>query len=97
MQRSKKVAKRATSSGLKAAVHRAKPLSRTGVLERMFTLAFGRLVHPRVWEDPVVDMKALEIGPGHQVIAIASGGLSLTDPAASLRSISTARILRSGD
>src|ERR1700722_7781615 len=70
-------ARRVTSAGLKAAVHRSKPLSRAGVLERLFTLAFKRLVYPQIWEDPVVDMKALDIGPGHEVIAIASGGCNV--------------------
>ena len=69
--------RRATSAGLKAAVHRSKPLTRAGVLERLFTLAFERLVYPQIWEDPVVDMAALDIGPGHQVIAIASGGCNV--------------------
>jgi S-adenosylmethionine-diacylglycerol 3-amino-3-carboxypropyl transferase len=69
--------RRATSAGLKAAVHRSKPLSRAGVLERLFTLAFEHLVYPQIWEDPVVDMAALEIGPGHEVIAIASGGCNV--------------------
>jgi S-adenosylmethionine-diacylglycerol 3-amino-3-carboxypropyl transferase len=69
--------RRVTSAGLKAAVHRSKPLSRAGVLERLFTLAFERLVYPQIWEDPVVDMKALDIGPGHQVIAIASGSCNV--------------------
>src|SRR5271167_874838 len=78
--------RRATSAGLKAAVHRSKPLSRAGVLERMFTLAFSQLVYPQIWEDPVVDMAALGIGPGHEVIAIASGGCNvlsylIADPA----------------
>jgi len=69
--------RRATSAGLKAAVHRSKPLSRAGALERLFTLAFEHLVYPQIWEDPVVDMAALEIGPGHEVIAIASGGCNV--------------------
>ena len=66
-----------TTAGLKAAVHRSRPLSRAGVLERLFTMAFKRLVYPQIWEDPVVDMKALDIGPGHEVIAIASGGCNV--------------------
>ena len=74
---SSKAMSKATGAGLKAAVHRAKPLSRAGVLERMFTLAFSKLVYPQIWEDPVVDTKALEIGPGHAVIAIASGGCNV--------------------
>ncbi len=77
MRRSTKTVRKATGAGLKAAVHRAKPLSRSGVLERMFTFAFSKLVYPQIWEDPVVDMKALEIGPGHEVIAIASGGCNV--------------------
>ena len=86
VRQSTKAARRATSTGLKAAVHRSKPLSRAGVLERVFTLAFRRLVYPQIWEDPVVDMRALEIKPGHQVIAIASGGCNvlsylIADPA----------------
>jgi len=74
---STKAVRKTTGAGLRAAVHRAKPLSRAGVLERMFTFAFSKLVYPQIWEDPVVDMKALEIGPGHDVIAIASGGCNV--------------------
>jgi S-adenosylmethionine-diacylglycerol 3-amino-3-carboxypropyl transferase len=55
-------------------VHRSDPLSRAGILERIFTFAFKSLVYPQIWEDPVVDMRALDIGPEHEVIAIASGG-----------------------
>jgi S-adenosylmethionine-diacylglycerol 3-amino-3-carboxypropyl transferase len=74
---STKAARQATGAGLRAAVHRAKPLSRAGVLERMFTLAFSKLVYPQIWEDPIVDMKALEIRSEHDVIAIASGGCNV--------------------
>ncbi len=74
---STKAVRKATDARLKAAVHRARPLTRAGVLERMFTFAFSKLVYPQIWEDPVVDMKALEIGPGHEVIAIASGGCNV--------------------
>lgn len=77
MTHSADAVRKTTDAGLKAAVHRAKPLSRAGLLERMFTLAFSKLVYPQIWEDPVVDMKALEIGPGCQVIAIASGGCNV--------------------
>ena len=77
MRQSTNTARRVTSAGLKAAVHRSKPFTRSGLLERLFTLAFERLVYPQIWEDPVVDMKALDIGSGHQVIAIASGGCNV--------------------
>ncbi len=67
-------AQRATAMELGVAVHRSRALSREGVLERLFTLAFRGLVYPQIWEDPVVDMDALALGPGDRVATIASGG-----------------------
>ena len=77
MRHSTKAVRKATEDALRVVVHRAKPLSRAGVLERMFTAAFSKLVYPQIWEDPVVDMKALEIDPDCEVIAIASGGCNV--------------------
>ena len=74
MQQLARAAQRATGQGLKAAVHRSKPLSRAGVLERLFTIAFRGLVYPQIWEDPIVDIEALAIAPGDRIITIASGG-----------------------
>ena len=74
MQQSVRAARRATEEGLRTAVHRSKPLSRAGVLERLFTVAFRGLVYPQIWEDPVVDLEALELGRKDRVITIASGG-----------------------
>lgn len=74
MQQLARAARRATGEGLKAAVHRNRPLSRAGVLERLFTIAFRGLVYPQIWEDPVVDIEALAIAPGDRIITIASGG-----------------------
>ena len=68
---------RATNDGLKAAVHRHKPLSRGGLQERLFTFAFRQLVYPQIWEDPDVDREALQLGANHRVIAIASGGCNV--------------------
>ena len=59
------------------AVHRHRRFSVDGVLERIFTLAFNGLVYPQIWEDPVVDMAAMEIEPHHHVVAIASGGCNV--------------------
>ena len=56
------------------AVHRNRPWSIDGVLERMFTFAFRDLVYPQIWEDPRVDMAALEITPTSRLVTIASGG-----------------------
>ena len=77
MRESTKAVRKATGAHLKAAVHRAKPLTRAGALERLFTFAFSKLVYPQIWEDPVVDMAALDIGPGREVVAIASGGCNV--------------------
>ena len=59
------------------AVHRNRMLSFEGVLERIFSLAFRGLVYPQIWEDPVVDMAAMEIKPHHHVVTIASGGCNV--------------------
>jgi S-adenosylmethionine-diacylglycerol 3-amino-3-carboxypropyl transferase len=54
-----------------------KTTSRRGLLERLFALAFDGLVYAQIWEDPVVDMEALEIDGRTRLIAIASGGCNL--------------------
>ena len=66
-----------TRANLTQAVHRAEPLSREGILERAFTAAFSGLVYPQIWEDPVVDMEALALGPDKRLITIASGGCNV--------------------
>jgi S-adenosylmethionine-diacylglycerol 3-amino-3-carboxypropyl transferase len=77
MTPSTRVIKRATHEGLSAAVHQNKALSKSGVLERMFTFAFQHLVYPQIWEDPLVDMEALRIGSDDRIAAIASGGCNV--------------------
>lgn len=52
-------------------------LSKDGLLERLFTFLFRGLVYPQIWEDPEVDMAALELGPGKRMITIASGGCNM--------------------
>ncbi|HMN86835.1 MAG TPA: DUF3419 family protein, partial [Bauldia sp.] len=67
----------ASPDGLKQAVHRARPASTEGLLERLFTFAFRHLVYPQIWEDPEVDLAALALGPGSRVVTIASGGCNV--------------------
>jgi len=72
---------------LGGAVHRNAASSLDGLLERLFTLAFSGLVYPQIWEDPAIDMEAMEIEPNHHIVAIASGGCNVlsylvADPAA---------------
>ncbi|SFG04309.1 S-adenosylmethionine-diacylglycerol 3-amino-3-carboxypropyl transferase [Novosphingobium sp. CF614] len=57
------------------------------LLDKAFAMAFKGLVYAQIWEDPVADMAALEIGPESRVITIASGGCNAlsyltADPAA---------------
>ena len=56
------------------------------LLDRAFAFAFKGLVYAQIWEDPVVDMAALEIAPDHRIVTIASGGCNalsylVADPA----------------
>ena len=66
-----------TSSPLKQAAVRGSRVSRQGVLERLFALVFDGLVYPQIWEDPVVDMAAMDIQPDHHIVAITSGGCNI--------------------
>lgn len=52
-------------------------LSKEGLLERAFAFAFRGLVYAQIWEDPVVDMEALQIRPDSHIVTIASGGCNV--------------------
>lgn len=71
------ITRRRSKALVGAAVHRHPPLSRAGLSERLFTHAFSGLVYPQIWEDPVVDMEAMALAPGHHIVAIASGGCNI--------------------
>jgi S-adenosylmethionine-diacylglycerol 3-amino-3-carboxypropyl transferase len=62
---------------LRSAVHRHKAASRQGLQERLFTLLFSGLVYPQIWEDPLIDLEAMQLQPGEHVVAIASGGCNV--------------------
>ncbi|MXN66044.1 DUF3419 family protein [Stappia sp. GBMRC 2046] len=67
----------ASRKRLGSAVHRSKATSRDGILERLFTFAFKGLVYPQIWEDPEVDLRALDLKPGTRMVTIASGGCNV--------------------
>ena len=77
MTQSVRALRRETAVQLNMAVHRSRALSRAGFLERLFTFAFRGLVYPQIWEDPLVDMAALEIRPSDHLVAIASGSCNV--------------------
>lgn len=59
------------------AVYQSSALSLAGLSERLFALLFSGLVYPQIWEDPAVDMDAMQLGEGHRVVTIASGGCNI--------------------
>lgn len=77
MSRTLRASQPATADLLQEAVHQSPTLSVAGLRERLFALAFRRLVYAQVWEDPRVDMEALAIGPDSRIVAIASGGCNV--------------------
>ncbi|MGB0658559.1 MAG: DUF3419 family protein [Mangrovicoccus sp.] len=62
---------------LSGAVHQNASLSRTGLLERLFSNLFTGLVYAQIWEDPVVDMEALALTSDDHLVCIASGGCNM--------------------
>ena len=56
---------------LKNAVYANK--NEISIHDRLFAFWFERLVYPQIWEDPVVDLKALNLKPTDHLITIASG------------------------
>ena len=65
------------SGQLRDAVCRSRAASWEGVSERLFAFVFRGLVYPQIWEDPELDLKALELKPGARIAAIASGGCNV--------------------
>lgn len=65
------------NSQLGKAVYQNRALSRAGLSERLFAFLFTGLVYPQIWEDPDVDMDAMDLREGHRIVTIASGGCNI--------------------
>jgi S-adenosylmethionine-diacylglycerol 3-amino-3-carboxypropyl transferase len=65
------------SAKIENAVVRTNVQQKQKLLDRAFAYAFRGLVYAQIWEDPVVDMEALEIQPGDRIATIASGGCNV--------------------
>ncbi len=61
----------------KDALLRHKAFSKEGFSERLFGLLFSGLVYPQIWEDPDLDMQAMELQPHHRIVTIGSGGCNM--------------------
>jgi len=62
---------------LEKAAHQKPATTKRGALERLFTLMFQGFVYNQIWEDPDVDLAALELKRHHRVLTIASGGCNV--------------------
>lgn len=62
---------------LKDALLQHAPLSAEGFSERLFGLLFSGLVYAQIWEDPEVDMEAMDLSEGHRIVTIGSGGCNM--------------------
>lgn len=75
-----------TGTVIDSAVIRKEASLGSRLLDKAFATAFRGLVYAQIWEDPVVDMEALEIARDSHVVTIASGGCNalsylIADPA----------------
>ncbi len=64
-------------AAIKKAVYRQVPNKKQALLDRLFAVWFARFVYNQIWEDPAVDLDALQLGPQHRVVTIASGGCNI--------------------
>lgn len=62
---------------LARAAHQRPATTRRGALERLFTLMFQGFVYNQIWEDPDVDLAALDLKAHHRLLTIASGGCNI--------------------
>jgi len=52
-----------------------KPVStKQGILQRLFAIWFDAFVYNQIWEDPRVDLQALELDENSRILTISSGG-----------------------
>ncbi|CAN0655933.1 S-adenosylmethionine-diacylglycerol 3-amino-3-carboxypropyl transferase [Nitratireductor aquimarinus] len=66
-----------TRRHLGKAVYQNRATTRAGLSERLFALLFSGLVYPQIWEDPDVDIAAMELDESHRIVTIASGGCNV--------------------
>jgi len=66
-----------TKNLLDSAVNNTSIFSRKGLLDRLFTTWFDRLVYPQIWEDPEVDIQALQLNAQSRIFTISSGGCNV--------------------
>src|SRR6185437_11720306 len=56
------------------AVRNSRSDDQSTVWDRLFAFWFRRLVYTQIWEDPEVDLAALQLPVGSTIVTISSGG-----------------------
>lgn len=62
---------------IRKAVRQSERTKKQSVLDQLFAQLFSGLVYSQIWEDPVVDLAAMEINETHHIVTIASGGCNV--------------------
>lgn len=63
-----------TEATLHSAVRNEKITTRQGLLQKLFAVWFDAFVYNQIWEDPRVDLQALELDKNSRILTISSGG-----------------------
>lgn len=66
-----------SSEALKSAVHQHSLTSIQGMQQRLFSTWFNSFIYNQIWEDPELDMQALDIQVDSSILTIASGGCNV--------------------
>src|SRR5215203_998538 len=59
---------------VRGAVQRKEASKKQSVLQKLFAVWFDAFVYNQIWEDPRVDLQALELNRDSRVLTISSGG-----------------------
>lgn len=62
---------------IRKAVRQSERSKKQTILDQLFAQLFSGLVYSQIWEDPIVDLAAMELGENHHVVTIASGGCNV--------------------
>lgn len=64
----------ATEQNVLGAVSTSEVTTSKGILQRLFAFWFDAFVYNQIWEDPRVDLEALELDGSSRILTISSGG-----------------------
>ncbi len=62
---------------IRKAVQQSERTKKQSILDQLFAQLFSGLVYSQIWEDPVVDINAMELNETHHIVTIASGGCNV--------------------